>query len=260
MDAHAHIYTLDMPQSGAAWHTPPRDAGVERYLAVLDQHGVDFAVLAATSLYGDYNDYAIEACRRNRRLRTTVIVDPATDRYVLEQMKRDGVVGVRFQWRNVTPLPDLASREYRLFLRRVADLDWHVHLHDDGPRLPAAIAAIQASGVKLVIDHFGRPDPALGIRCAGFQAVLRAIEGGRTWVKLAAGFRLSSENAAVECAQTLLKFAGPERLVWGSDWPFAAFEQTMDYEQAIAAFTRWVPDAAARRAIGGETPLALYFT
>jgi predicted TIM-barrel fold metal-dependent hydrolase len=48
--------------------------------------------------------------------------------------------------------------------------------------------------------------------------------------------------------------------LWGSDWPFAAFEESMRYEYAIESFKQWVPDANMRRIIGGETPLTLYFT
>jgi len=260
VDTHAHVYTLDMPLSGTAWHRPPHDATIKQYVDTLDAHGVRYAVLAAASIYGDYNDYTIEALQQQPRLRGTVIVPPNTDPYVLGMMKADGVVGVRFQFRNSKDIPDLTAPEYRKFLRRVADLDWHAHLHDDGPRLPPAIAAIEAAGVKLVIDHFGRPDPQKGIDCAGFQAVLRSVERGRTWVKLSAGFRLSSPAAAVEYARELLKFAGPERLLWGSDWPFAAFEAKVKYQDAIDGFTAWVPDPAARRTIAGETALKLYFT
>jgi predicted TIM-barrel fold metal-dependent hydrolase len=32
------------------------------------------------------------------------------------------------------------------------------------------------------------------------------------------------------------------------------------YEDTIAAFRQWVPDANVRRIIGGETALRLYFT
>jgi hypothetical protein len=34
----------------------------------------------------------------------------------------------------------------------------------------------------------------------------------------------------------------------------------MTYEQAIASFKQWVPDANARRIISGETAFRLYFT
>ena len=262
VDSHAHIYTLDMPLKSTAWHRPTADASIEQYRAVLDHHGVEYAVLAAATLYGDYNDYMIDACRSDKRLRTTVIVAPGTAPGILRQMKADGVVGVRFQWKNLADPPDLRAPVYRRFLRNIADLDWHVQLHDDGPRLPAPIAAVEAAGVKLVVDHFGRPDPARGIACAGFQAVLRAVERGNTWVKLASAFRLGprAEALACECAAELLRFAGPERLLWGSDWPFAAFETVVTYEQTLAAFAKWVPDPAMRARIGGATPLALYFS
>jgi len=48
--------------------------------------------------------------------------------------------------------------------------------------------------------------------------------------------------------------------LWGSDWPFAAFESTMRYGHAIDSFTKWVPDPVARQRIAGETALSLYFT
>jgi len=260
VDAHAHVWTADMQLAPTAWHQPPQEASIEQYVRTLDAHGVLFAVIAAASIYGTFNEYMLEACRRHRRLRTTVILRPDHPWDDMKALSARGVVGVRFQWRNVQDVPDLASPEYRKFLGRIADLGWHVHLHDDGARLPRYLDALEASGVKLVVDHFGRPDPQEGVAGAGFQRLLRSVEKGRTWVKLSASFRLPSEQLRVDAASTLLRHAGPERLVWGSDWPFAAFESSMDYGQAVGSLTRLVPDPAARRRIGCETPLQLYFT
>lgn len=259
VDCHAHVYTLDMPLAGTAWHHPPEDATIEQYIATLDTHGVSHAVMAAASLYDDYNDYMIEAARRHRRLRTTVIVRPDTSPYILRQMRDDGVVGVRFQWRNVENIPDLSAPENRKFLRRVRDLDWHVHLNDSGPRMPHTLGWFESAGVKLVIDHFGHPEKGRGPQCAGVDAVLRSVARGNTWVKLSAAYRLESLEVAVACAKRYLAEAGPERLLWGSDWPFAAFEKKVTYRDTLNAFERCVPDAAQRRIIGGETPLKLYF-
>lgn len=258
VDSHAHVYTTDMPLSATAWHKPPADATIEQYIATLDRHGVQYAVLAAASLFDDYNEYSIEATHKHKRLRTTVIVKPTIDPYVMRMMKDDGVVGVRFQWRNVKDVPDIATPEYRKFFRRVRDLDWHVHINQTADKLAAPIATLQAAGVKLVIDHFGHPQKG-GAACEGFQAVMRAIDNGRTWVKLSAGYRLESQQVAQDCARALLAHAGPERLLWGSDWPFAAFEDKMRYEHAITSFKQWIPDPTARRIIGGETALKLYF-
>src|SRR5689334_14985877 len=92
VDVHAHVYKRDMPQPGTAWHRPPADATTEDYLATLDKAGVRFGVLAAASTYGDYNDYALEATRNNKRLRTTVIVHPDCDPFVLREMNDSGAV------------------------------------------------------------------------------------------------------------------------------------------------------------------------
>jgi predicted TIM-barrel fold metal-dependent hydrolase len=259
VDTHAHIYHRGMPLSGSAWHTPPGDATIEDYLSTLDAAGVRFGVLAAASLYGDYNDYSLEAVRRHKRLRTTVIVHPETPMPILRKMGEDGVVGIRFQFRNVASPPDLRSAEYRRLLARVADLGWHVHLHDDGARVADFIAPLEAAGPRLVIDHFGRPPGALGVDAPGFQAVLQAVDRGRTWVKLSGAFRLEPPDAAVTFAARLIASAGPDRLLWGSDWPFAAFEDTVTYASVIEAYHRNVPDPQIRQAID-RTALSFYFS
>ena len=148
------------------------------------------------------DDYQIDALRRYKRLRGTVVIPPDTNRYILEMMKADGVVGVRFQWRNVPEIPDLTTAVYRRFLRRIADLDWHVHPHVQGEDLPKILPTLEASGVKIVVDHLGRPDPKSGVNSEGFKALLRSIDKGRTWVKLSGGYRLGPQ--AKEVARELL--------------------------------------------------------
>ncbi|MBR0642517.1 amidohydrolase family protein [Roseomonas hellenica] len=259
VDCHFHLYTADMPSVANAWHQPPFDATPEGFLQTMDAHGVTFGVIAAASMYGEYNDYTIRATRRHKRLRGTVILPPEADFYRMEKMKEDGIVGVRIFYRHVESPPDLTSPEYRRLLRRVRDLDWHVHVLAESTDLPRIIEGTEAAGVKLVIDHFGRPGPAQGVNAPGFKAMLAAIERGLTWVKISAGYRMPSPEAAREYASALVRVAGGERLVWGSDWPFAAFENRVTYAEAVATLTDWVPDERIRQQIAGETPLRLYF-
>jgi predicted TIM-barrel fold metal-dependent hydrolase len=56
----------------------------------------------------------------------------------------------------------------------------------------------------------------------------------------------------------LLAHGGPERLVWGSDWPFLRSPRRVDYGPLLAQLVRWVPDAAQRRRILADTPAALF--
>lgn len=261
VDTHFHVYTRDMPLAASAWHKPTEDATIERLVATLDAHGVHYGVLAPASLYGDYNEYTREAVRRYpERLRASAIVRPDIDLGALKALRDDRFVGVRFQFRDRAEPPDLRSKAYQELLTRVADLGWIVHLHDHGARLAPAIAAIAPFGIRLVVEHFGRPTKGLGVACPGFRATLAAVERGRTWVKLSAGFRLEPPATGAVLARELLKVAGGERLLWGSDWPFAAFEGKVKYADTIAALHEWVPDAASRQKIASETPLALYFS
>ena len=260
VDAHAHAFTLDMPLAPGAWHAPPADAPIEAYLATLDAHGVTFGVLAGATLFGTYNDYAIEACRRHRRLRTTVILDPGTTKREMQCMAADGVVGVRFQWRNVREAPDLTSGAYRVFLRRIADLGWQVHLHDDSERLPSYLDALEAAGVDIVVEHFGRPNPdSRRHRLCGVPA-RAAVRGNgahlgqtrvgipaRVHAQLAAKRRphccgMQDPNAAVGQRLALRRLRVDDRL------PADA-----------GALPFLVPDPTTRRRITCETPLESIF-
>jgi predicted TIM-barrel fold metal-dependent hydrolase len=271
VDSHAHIFTPDMPLSGSAWMKPDYGFTAEDYLSVLDAHGVHFGVIAGISIYGAYNDYMIEQLRRHPRLRGTVNIDPLTDRYTLDRMRADGVVGVRLQLSRRRELPDLADEAHRLMLRRIADLGWHVHIALEGRLLPQVLPKLEASGVRIVLDHFGHPDPERGLACDGYRSLLKSVEKGRTWVKLSAGYRLTwlsqggdapdppAMALASATAKDLLSNVGTERLLWGSDCPFVGHERSLTFADALGQFREWVPNAADRRRIS-DTALKLYFS
>jgi len=258
IDCHAHIYTVNMPLAGGAWHRPAADATYAAFLDTLRTAGISYGVLAAASLYGDYNDYSIEATRRHRSLRTTVIVDPSVGRDTLRAMRDDGVVGIRLQWLYKDPIPDLRSPDYRRLLTHLADLDLHVQVHDDGSRVPALLAALEPSGVKIVVDHFGRPSRHIDGRPEGLDAVRAALGRGRTWLKLSAPFRLKPRVDPAVVFREALQECGPERLMWGSDWPFAGFEDKVTYPSVLASYHEMVPDPAIRAAID-RTGVQFYF-
>lgn len=259
VDSHFHVYTTGMPLLDSAWHKPGHDATIEKCIETLDAHGVVFGVISAASLYGTYNDYVRQALRTYSRLRGTAIVDPNWDIYQLERMRDDGFVGLRLLWRPLDQVPDITSEPYRRLLRRCADLGWHIHLTDRPERLDATIRVIEAAGVNVVLDHIGLVDTPEGIDHLAFRAILDAVDRGRTWVKLSAGFRFKIEGLADRCAAALVDAGGWERLVWASDWPFAAFEDKVRYADTIAALERWVPDSDMRYAITARTPLKLFF-
>ncbi|NBE91787.1 amidohydrolase [Nonomuraea sp. KC401] len=250
VDTHVHLFTRALPLAARAWTRPEGELTAETFLSMMDEHGVGYGVVSAMSLLGDLNDYTIDALREHERLRGTVIVDPTTDRYVLERMKADGVVGVRFQWRRLADLPDLTDPAYRRLLFRIADLDWHVEVNIEGDRLPPVLDRLTASGVKVVVDHFGDPDRESGYAGAGGAALLRALGTGRVWVKLSAGYRFGvGPDTLAGHAATLIEAAGPEHVFWGSDAPFVGARRQVTYRDAVNSFAHLVPDAELRRRI-----------
>jgi predicted TIM-barrel fold metal-dependent hydrolase len=274
VDAHVHIFTQDMPLAPHAWTRPTYGFTAEDLIATLDAHGVHFAVVAGISLYGYYNDYMLAKLREHPRLRGTVNVPPTIALGELTAMRDAGVVGVRLFLASALSgdVADLRSADYQLLLRRVRDLDMHVHLVAQDDVFTDALDVLGASGVKLVIDHFGSPDPALGPNCPRLQAALRAVAAGNAWLKISAGFRFSPKTpprSAADYARAreiereldalVLEQVGPERLLWGSDCPFVGHEGAVSYRDTLEAFQAAVPDARTRRAIS-DAALRLYFS
>jgi predicted TIM-barrel fold metal-dependent hydrolase len=249
IDTHAHIYPRDTPLIEGATHRPSHDVTPEEYARTLDGHGVLFGVHAAASFMGPYNDYTLAALARYPRLRGTAIVDPSISLHELKAMDAAGIVGIRFSLRDYKGTPDLGSIEYQRLFRRVADLDWHVHVFAEGERIAALTDQLLATDVKIVIDHYGNPVPALGETSPGFQAALRAIGSGRGWVKLSAPYRSAGCDHAGLAAR-LLAEGGPERLLWASDWPFVGHESRVTYRQMVESFEQVIPDPLTREKIG----------
>jgi predicted TIM-barrel fold metal-dependent hydrolase len=94
------------------------------------------------------------------------------------------------------------------------------------------LPTLEASGVKIVVDHLGRPDAKSSINSEGFRRLLKSIEKGRTWVKISGGYRLGPQSK--EYARELLSVAGPDRLVWASDCPFVG------HQRQFATRRRWI--------------------
>ena len=118
---------------------------------------------------------------------------------------------------------------------------------------------LKAPGRGLSSIIWRAPKRQAAANSEGFLAVLRAVERGKTWVKISGGFRIEPDGYAATIASKLLRHVGPQRLMWGSDWPFAAFEDRMSYWKAIADYRGYVPDASIRRSID-RTALAFYFS
>jgi predicted TIM-barrel fold metal-dependent hydrolase len=258
VDCHAHVMRRDAPLAPDRHSAPKRDCTVEEYLSVLDANGISHAVLTAPSFYGTDNSLLLDALDRAAgRLRGTVIVDGGVDRGSLAAMGARGAVGIRLNWVRRSSLPDVSVPDYQRLFANVRDLGWHVEIYLEGPLLAKVLPAIRDSGATVVVDHFGSPDPARGVACAGFQAVLDGVRAADTFVKLSAPYRQGGVDPQRH-VDALLDAGGPQQLVWASDWPFVSHEDEISYRDCVSWLVDWVPDAATRRIILADTPAGLF--
>jgi len=262
IDTHAHVFERGLPLAGARRYAPTYDAPLSAYLAQLDAHGVSHGVLIQPSFLGVDNSYLLAALKQApQRLRGVAVIDPAAPETLLTQMNAEGIVGIRLNLIGAAD-PQLKSPVWQAALARLHALGWHVELHVEARRLPALLQPLLEAQVNVVVDHFGRPDPALGVDDPGFAALLAAGRSRRVWVKISGAYRNGANGrgeAIAQGAMPRLKDAlGLDRLVWGSDWPHTQFESLINYDKMWAFAGVLLPSAADRKQVLVDTPAQLF--
>jgi len=265
VDCHAHIIDpVRFPFTGAkGYHPRPDEHGTrEEFCAVLDRHGVSNGVLVQLSGYGTDNSANLDAMKTYPgRFKAIAVVDPdATDR-TLEDLAAAGVVGVRFNL--VSYEPDaLSQSDASGLLQRLKSLGWFAQIYADDAQWRGAAAVLKASGVRVLVDHFGVRDIALGTRHAGFQAVLALGSEGNAIAKLSSLFRVSRMLEGFDdldpFVDKLLKAFGVDRCIWGSDWPFINVPRRPNYADLMTPLSRWLPDAGDRARVLAGNPRRLF--
>ena len=249
IDCHAHVMRTDVALAANRHSAPERDVTPEEYLALLDAHGVSHGVLTAPSFYGTNNSVLQEALEAYpTRLRGTGIVAPDIDRAALLAMDRAGFTGIRLNWTKRNDLPDLSTPDYQKLFVILRDLNWHVEVFLEAEKLPGVLPHISRSGVTIVFDHFGHPEPVGGVNGEGFRLLLAELEKGRAWTKLSAPYRL--RGAPPQPYVDALRAAGGlEHLVWASDWPWVQIGDDLSYQKCLDWLGDWIPDAGERRQV-----------
>lgn len=238
IDSHAHVFSRDLNLVGARRYTPDYDATLEQYLTHLHAHGLSHGVLVQPSFLGTDNSYLLAALRQAPdQLRGVVVVEPGVNRALLNDMDRLGVVGVRLNLMGKA-LPDFRNSAWRAFFSDIADRDWHVELHREVKDLPGLIHQLTPFGLKLVIDHFGRPDANSGVDQPGFCELLELGSKGSIWMKVSGIYRLGgTPQQNIHFARMALPLLeqsfGLRQLVWGSDWPHTQHEQSIGFRTVV---------------------------
>jgi predicted TIM-barrel fold metal-dependent hydrolase len=244
IDGHAHAFLASLPMAGGRRYAPNDDARLETYLDLLVASGFDGAMLVQPSFLGTDNSFLLEALTKARRnpggpiLKGVAVLDCSAALEDMQTLKGAGVVGVRLNF-FARPIPDLTSKSWSDFFDRIEDVGWHVELHLEGARLTKVLEQLCAKVSKVVVDHFGLPD-------AGLSPSLLAPPHNGVYVKCSAPYRvfpdlplgLAIENCT-QIASQLLDARGPERLIWGSDWPWTQHAKGQTYADTVSWIELW---------------------
>lgn len=253
-DGHAHVFKADLPLAKDRRYTPSYDADIADYIENLQKTDLNGAILVQPSFLGCDNSFLLETLKnakldRELIFRGVVVLDPTQttlDDSYFEEMTDAGVIGIRL---NLVKRPDQEVMDLSIWdtlLKKIDKLGWHVEIHCEGARLPAAIKQLLTRCNNIVVDHFGLPNAQDPMNCDSQSAILRGPKG-RIFVKASAPYRVfrnqNSKTAAIKCLpifERLLNELGPEQLLWGSDWPWTQFEIEQSYNQSVAWQHIWL--------------------
>lgn len=264
-DCHAHVFCGDrLPFAEKTIYKPaPCQMGTaEQFLSVLDAHGLTHGLVVGANPYGLDSRCMLDAIESSRgRLKGIALVGPGATEKELSDLSAKGVVGCRINLftQGLAPLTDPAAA---MFLQRLREAGWFVQIQCENDQLFEVAPILTEAGVKVMIDHFGRPDIARGVQQRGFQALLELGKSGNAVVKLSGPFRSSREGLPYYDVDPFIEAAIDaftlENCVWGSDWPFVRIDARMDYGPGLNCLGRWLPDAADRDKVLWQTPSRLF--
>jgi len=255
-DTHFHLFSkpyIDHPP-----YTPP-DVGLDEYCNMINALGIERAVIVQTVLPRDTSGALAALRASNGRWRAIALPNPDFTDAQLREMHAAGFRGVRFN-----PYYDAETelRHLEAIVARIKPLGWHAQFHLDARRLPEFAPRFDKLGVEIVIDHLGHMPPEATIKEPGFQLMLQMLREKRCWVKLSAPMRFGDPRPpypqVTPFAQAIIA-AGPDRVLWGSDWPHVVFDGFMPNDaDLLDLLAVWAPDAELRRKILVDNPAQLY--
>lgn len=251
----SHMHVVDDPQryplTANAAYKPSSPHTLSEALAFESSMGFENVVLVQPSIYGFDNSCLLDALKQlgPARARGVVVIDPDTiESETLAEWHALGVRGVRVNLKSVGKV--MSEDELAETLVRHADVvrpfGWIIQLYVPLEMATALEKIVpRLDGVRICLDHFGSPDlpssfssssiknnndtdkqPLDPYSLPGFSSLVALLQGGQTYVKLSAPYRLSKDPQMRDIqavARELIRVA-PTRLVFGTDWPHTRFD------------------------------------
>lgn len=265
VDSHAHVFD---PRFGfvADVHyipDPSQQGTAADFRIVLKHHGFTHGLLIQAHPYGYDNSVMLRAIKESDgHFKGIALIQPEITDSELATLADEGVIGMRINPTFNHGVRELTEPGADRLLERIKEMGWFVQVHCEKDDLVPCLPILQKAGVKVMIDHFARPDPRAGVQQPGFQAMLELGRSGNAVVKLSSPFRSSLAGYPYADIEPFVEAAIDaftlDNCVWGSDWPFVLTKTRIDYGPVMSCLERWIPDEHQRRRILWDNPARLF--
>lgn len=267
-DTHTHVFgPLDQfPVPSPSSYAPPI-APPKIHQEMLDKVGLGRAIVIQPAPYGTDNSALVNALKaRPATTRGVAVLSSQAQEGEFDALHEAGVRGLRFsEMRDPRSggryKGSIGVDEYPELARQMRPRGWIPHVWAKCADLAEFLPAVLQEGLPFVVDHLAAIDTERGVDDPAFQAVLRLVGEGSIWVKLS----LCRNSAVAPTYEDEKPFhdalvrANPERLLWGSDWPFVRmYEKSPDVGGLLDVFDDWIGSDALRQQILVDNPAKLY--
>ena len=264
IDCHVHVLDPRRFPYGADTHYAPsgQEIGTPAQLSqAMDAYGTAYALLVGpNSGYGLDNSCMLDTIARSEgRYKGIAVVANDVTLEALERLKTRGVVGVAW---NVTHYGVEHYRDAEPLLEKLAQIGMFVDIQTEHDQLVTMMPMLTRHGVRLLVDHCGRPTINAGLDQPGFRALLEIGAWKLGFVKLSGFAKFSGEPAphrdVWRFVEALVEAFTLDRCLWASDWPYLRAPMHIDYGVLLQLVVAMFPDASDRRRLLWETPAGLF--
>lgn len=264
VESHSHLYSEDedrYPPATARPHRPPPGAGtVEHLQRQRREVGITHAVAIQThSFYRHDNRLMADAVAANRDWMVGVCNLPSDDPEApaaFERLAAGGVRGLRLEHPTHSAGPFYHPGSVALCAKaREVGLVINIHARGTGYFADAARLLTEFRQVPFCLDHCGyiqldAPDV--------LEGVLALADHPNLHMKMS--FWSRRDALFVEAGRRILHTYGPQRCMWGGNFPAELWHPELSYADHLALLRDEIcATEAERQAVLAETPLRIWF-
>ena len=266
IDTHVHVFENRYTLSPDRGYTPP-ESTLDDLKHLHSQLGIERVVFTQPSVYGTDNSAildgmnALNAETPGRARGVCAMTMDFTDDQLAE-LDAQGICGVRLNIDNKGGMP-LELDAIPELEARIKPFNWHIEWLFPGKDIVSLMPVFEKMTTPMSIGHFAYQPATAGIEAPGFQALLKLMRDGNTWIKISGANRVSATDLPPydDCqpmARALIE-ANADHVMWGTDWSHPnKFEVNPNDADPVEAFGQWVPDEAMRQRIMVDNPAKFY--